>query len=96
MIVAMKVKTAAEVPGSKKLRVYTFEAPGMEDLTIVANQTNVYQVDDLAAVATVGTKLQDLEITQRKLFGIESFGMALGPTEGPIGRIFTAEEFVLE
>ncbi len=83
-VIAMKVKTAADVEDSKNLRVYDFEWGGVE-LTIVANRTNVYKVGDIVAVAQVGTKLGDLdnpgsifEITQRKVFGIESFGMALG------------------
>lgn len=88
MIIAMKTKTAADVPGSKNLRVYTFEAPGQDDLTVVANLTNVYQVGDVVKVAQVGTVLSsmdNLEIVKRKVFGIESSGMALGLTEAEVG-----------
>ncbi len=90
--VAMEVKTAAEVLGSKNLRVYTFSAPGKEDLIIVANLTNVYSVGDIAAVAQVGTMIpidstyvKPFEIIKRKVFGIESSGMAMGRTSAAPG-----------
>lgn len=86
MIIAMRVKTADEVKGSKNLRCYTFEAPNRPDLVVVANLTNVYQVGDVAAVAQVGTVLPNgLEIITRKVFGIESSGMALGPIDIDVG-----------
>lgn len=81
MIVAMKVIEANEVKGSKNLRVYRFNSGGEDSLTVVANLTNVYEVGDIVAVATVGTILSQfdgLEILKRKVFGIESSGMALG------------------
>lgn len=83
-VIAMKVTTAEDVEGSKNLRVYTFEAPNQEPVTVVANRTNVYEVGDVAAVAKVGSILSafdDLEITKRKVFGIESSGMAIGHVE---------------
>jgi len=87
-VITMRVKTAEDVEGSKNLRVYTFEA-GETELVIVANRTNVYKVGDVAAVAQVGTVLPEahggFEITQRKVFGVESFGMALGTTDLPAG-----------
>lgn len=92
MIVAMEVKTAEDVKGSKSLRCYTFEAPDQERLTIVANQTYVYSPGDIVAVAQVGTILPDgLEITKRKVFGIESSGMALGPIDVPLGQVVPVE-----
>jgi len=83
MIKIMRVKSAAQVEGSKNLRVYTFEAPESDDLTIVANLTNIYEVGDTAAVAQVGTHIKkyNLTIERRKVFGIESEGMALGHVE---------------
>lgn len=86
MIVAMRVKTADDVPGSKNLRVYTFESPE-EELTVVANLTNVYQVGDVALVAKVGTVLGELTVSQRKVFGIQSSGMAVGKTDLEVGTV---------
>ncbi len=87
-VVAMTVTSANDVEGSKNLRVYTFEAPGIEPATVVANRTNVYEVGDVAAVAQVGSVLSafdDLEITKRKVFGIESSGMAIGHVDSEPG-----------
>lgn len=84
----MKVKNAENVDGSNNLRVYTFEAPGMSDLVVVANLTNVYDENDVVAVAQVGSVLSaydNMEIKQRKVFGIESFGMALGCVDAELG-----------
>lgn len=90
MVLAMRVKSATDVVGSKNLRSYVFEAPGIDSLTVVANLTNVYQENDVVAVAQVGTVLpafENMVITQRKVFGIESFGMALGKVTAEVGTV---------
>lgn len=90
MVLAMRVKTACDVEGSKNLRSYVFEAPGFDDLTVVANLTNVYSENDVVAVAHVGTTLpafDNITIAQRKVFGIESFGMALGKVDVEVGTV---------
>lgn len=92
MIIAMEVKSAAGVVGSNSLRVYTFSAPNHDDLTVVANLTNVYDVGDVVAVATVGEVIGDLTIKERKLFGITSCGMALGKTQREVGSEILIDE----
>ena len=90
MVLAMRVKSASDVVGSKNLRSYVFEAPGVDSLAVVANLTNVYAEGDVVAVAQVGTILpafDNMLITQRKVFGIESFGMALGKVTATVGTI---------
>lgn len=92
MVVVMECKSAEPVKKSKTLRVYTFEAPGHETLNIVANATNIYNVGDLVGIAKVGTILSsfdNLKIEPRKIFGVESFGMAVGfaPANAKIGDI---------
>lgn len=89
MVLAMQVKSASDVVGSKNLRSYVFEA-GDQQLVVVANLTNVYQEGDVVAVAQVGTVLpafDNMEIAQRKVFGIESFGMALGKVTAEVGTV---------
>lgn len=95
MILVMKTLSAEDVEGSSNLRVYTFEAPfyepgGMRTINVVANRTNVYEVGDIVAVAQVGSTPEhfgNFEVTQRKVFGVESFGMALGRVDMMAGAI---------
>ena len=97
MILVMETKTADDVEDSNNLRVYTFECPyyepgGKRTITVVANKTNVYQVGDVVAVAQVGSRPKhfgDFEITKRKVFGIESSGMALSPTDLRVGAVLS-------
>lgn len=74
-----------------QLFIYLFGAPEHERRTIVANLTNVYAPGDVAAIATVGTQLPEAEIVPRKVFGVESFGMALGPVEALPGTDVTEQ-----
>ena len=80
-VIAMQVveKTAHEK--TDQLFIYTFESPELGQKTIVANLTNVYEVGDVAAIAQLGTFLPEGEIKPRKVFGIDSEGMALGPVD---------------
>jgi tRNA-binding EMAP/Myf-like protein len=87
MILVMKVESAADVEDSKNLRVYTFKSED-KSLVVVANRTNVYEENDIVAVAQVGSVPEhfgNFEITQRKVFGIESHGMAIGKVDLDVG-----------
>ena len=90
-VYAMKVinKTAHEK--TDKLFIYTFESPARGQRTIVANLTNVYEVGDMVAVAELGTRLPGVVLKPRKVFGIDSEGMALGPVSAAIDTELTAE-----
>lgn len=83
-VIAMNTirKTAHEQTDS--LFIYTFESPQLGEKTIVANLTNVYEVGDVAAIAQLGTLLPEGEIKPRKVFGIDSEGMALGKVDAPV------------
>lgn len=84
-IVAMRIVTAQQHPNADRLRLYTAEANG-EEVTFVANLTNVYEPGDVVAVARVGTTLRDgLTIAPTKIRGVESFGMGLGKTDSLVG-----------
>lgn len=91
MIQAMICTKSDDHPDADRLRVYTFETPD-DRVTIVANLTNVYDVGDMAAIARIGSILpseygggQPLTITERKVRGVLSQGMALGPTNAGLG-----------
>lgn len=89
-VVAMRVGSKSAHEKTDKLWIYTFESPAQPTLTIVANLTNVYEVGDVVAVALPGTFLPEGEITPRKVFGIDSSGMALGPVDAPLDTDLTA------
>ena len=81
-------KTAHEKTDT--LWIYTFESPALGTKTVVANLTNVYEVGDTVAVALLGTVLPGLELKPRKVFGIDSEGMAMGPVEDALDTDLTA------
>ena len=84
-VIAMQVKSAEQHPNADSLRVYNMAASGYEDVQIVANMENVYEVGDRLAIALPNTVLKDgTKIKPTKLRGIQSFGMALGKTEEDI------------
>ncbi|MCB9684407.1 MAG: hypothetical protein H6738_05630 [Alphaproteobacteria bacterium] len=72
------------------LFVYAFESPALGRKTIVANLTNVYEVGQVAAIAQLGTLLEEGEIKPRKVFGVDSEGMALGPVDAAPDTDLTA------
>lgn len=80
-VIAMKVVDKQAHERTDTLFIYTFESPQLGQKTIVANLTNVYEVGDVAAIAQLGTWLPEGEIKPRKVFGIDSEGMALGPVD---------------
>ena len=78
-VIAMKVTSKSAHDKTDQLFIYTFESPTRGSSTVVANLTNVYEVGDVVAVAVPGTRLPGLEIVPRKVFGVHSEGMAMGP-----------------
>ncbi|MGB3694199.1 MAG: RNA ligase family protein [Spirulinaceae cyanobacterium] len=86
-VIVMEVKSAEKHPHADTLQLYTMVAPGYEQVQIVANLENIYQVGDVVAVALVDSVLKDgTKIKPVKLRGIYSFGMALGKVEAAIAR----------
>lgn len=83
-VIAMQVAEKHAHEGTDQLFIYRFTSPELGDRTIVANLTNVYEVGDVAAIAQLGTFLPEGEIKPRKVFGIDSEGMALGPVDAPL------------
>lgn len=85
-VIAMKVTRAEPHANADALRLYTMKVPGKDDVQIVANLENIYQVDDIVAVALIGSLLKDgTKIKLSKLRGIYSYGMALGKVSAEIG-----------
>ena len=80
-VIAMTVVEKNAHEKTDSLFIYTFESPALGQKTIVANLTNVYEVGDVAAIAQLGTLLPEGEMKPRKVFGIDSEGMALGPVD---------------
>ncbi len=80
-VIAMTVADKQAHEQTDSLFIYTFESPALGRKTIVANLTNVYEVGQVAAIAQLGTVLEEGEIKPRKVFGIDSEGMALGPVD---------------
>ncbi len=73
------------------LFIYTFRSPELGEKTIVANLTNVYEVGDRVGIAQLGTFLPGLEMKPRKVFGIDSEGMAMGPVDAELDTDLSAE-----
>ncbi|MCB9675243.1 MAG: hypothetical protein H6737_09010 [Alphaproteobacteria bacterium] len=90
-VIAMKATEKRAHEKTDSLFIYTFESPELGAKTIVANLTNVYEVGDVAAIAQLGTLLPDGEIKPRKVFGIDSEGMALGPVDAAPDTDLTAQ-----
>ena len=80
-VVVMEVTEKSAHEKTDQLFIYTFASPNHEPRQIVANLTNVYEVGDRVAIALPGTHLPGVEIVPRKVFGIDSSGMALGPVD---------------
>ena len=88
-VYAMKVTTKTAHEKTDKLFIYTFESPALGQRTIVANLTNVYEVGDVVAIAQLGTRLPGVVLKPRKVFGIDSQGMALGPVDAALDADLT-------
>jgi len=83
-VIAMKCVSKSAHEKTDSLFIYDFESPLLGKKKIVANLTNVYEVGDIVAIAQIGTWLAEGEMKPRKVFGIDSEGMALGPVESKI------------
>ena len=57
-VMAMKVIGESQHPNADALRLYTMSAPGRETVQIIANLDNLYQVDDIVAIALSGAVLK--------------------------------------
>ena len=90
-VIAMQVVDKSAHEKTDQLFIYTFQSPELGSKTIVANLTNVYEVGQVAAIAQLGTVLPEGEIKPRKVFGIDSEGMALGPVSAAVDTDLTAE-----
>ena len=83
---AMKVVSAEQHPNADALRLYTMFAPEVETVQVIANLDNVYQIDDVVAIALSGSVLKDgTKIKPSKLRGVYSYGMALGKVDVAVG-----------
>ena len=80
-VITMKCVQKSAHERTDKLFIYTFESPALGQKTIVANLTNVYEEGQIAGIAQLGTWLAEGEILPRKVFGIASEGMAMGPMD---------------
>lgn len=90
--VVMKVTKAEKHPNADTLFVYEMTSVENIKTQVVANSTNLYEVGDLAVVATSGSKLKDgTYIEETKVRGVVSSGMALGKTDAPLGTNLTEE-----
>jgi tRNA-binding EMAP/Myf-like protein len=83
-VIAMKCTSKTAHEKTDQLFIYTFESPALGEVTIVANLTNVYEVGQMAGIAQLGTWLPEGEIRPRKVFGIPSEGMAMGPVDAAL------------
>lgn len=95
-VIAMYALSAEKHPNADSLYVYKFAAPNQKVLQIVANEENIYEVNDVALIAQPGSVLLDDEHTKIKsckIRGIKSFGMALGhaPDRTEPGADFSKE-----
>lgn len=89
-VYAMKVVEKKPHDKTDTLFIYTFESPALGRLQIVANLTNVYAVGDVAGIAQLGTRLPGLTLKPRKVYGIDSQGMAMGPVQAELDTDLTA------
>lgn len=90
-VYAMKVVDKQAHEKTDKLFIYTFESPAQGTRSIVANLTNVYEVGDVAGIATEGTVLPGLVIKPRKVYGIPSDGMAMGKVDAELDADLTEQ-----
>ena len=86
-VIAMKVIKVEPHPHADALKLYIMQAANKEEVQIIANLDNIYQVNDIIAVALTGSILKDgTKIKPSKLRGIYSYGMALGKVNADVGK----------
>lgn len=90
-VVVMKCVAKQRLEKADNLTHYTFESPEQGTLEIIANDTNNYELGDTAGIALNGTSLPGMTIKPRKVFGIDSSGMACGPVEGELDSDVSAQ-----
>ena len=90
-VYAMKCVEKNAHERTDSLFIYTFESPALGQRQIVANLTNVYEVGNIVAIAQLGTRLPGVVLKPRKVFGIDSQGMALGPVEAELDADLSAQ-----
>lgn len=91
-VFVFRVLDAKPHPNADALRVYQFGGATADPLQVVANLDNTYDVGDTVAVAVVGAQLRDgTKVRPARLRGVDSFGMALGRHEAPVGTDLAAE-----
>ena len=90
-VYAMKCTSKTAHEKTDSLFIYTFESPAIGELQIVANLTNVYEVDDVAGIAQLGTRLPGVVLKPRKVFGIPSQGMAMGKVDAELDADLSAQ-----
>lgn len=90
-VIAMRCSCKTAHEKTDKLFIYTFESPNIGEVTIVANLTNVYEAGDVVAIAQLDTWLPEGQILPRQVFGIDSQGMALGPTDAALDTDLSAQ-----
>lgn len=85
-VIVMEVTHVKNHPNADSLRVYQMKASGYDEVQIIANLENIYDVGDTVAVALTDSILKDgTKIKPSMLRGLRSFGMALGKVQDPIG-----------
>ena len=85
-VIAMETIAVEPHPNADALKLYKMQAPGRDEIQIIANLENVYQVGDIVAIALDNSLLKDgTKIKPTKLRGVYSYGMALGKVEAKIG-----------
>jgi RNA ligase/Putative tRNA binding domain len=85
-VIVMEVLETNSHVSADSLRVYQLGVGDGSRLQVVANLSTVYQVGDRVAVAMVGCELKDgTKIRPARLRGVDSYGMALGKRDAPVG-----------
>lgn len=88
--IVMEVTHAMQHPKADSLRLYKMAAPGLNEVQIIANLENVYEVGDHVEVVLSGSTLKDgTAIRDSKIRDIVSYGMALGVSDLAVGTDIT-------
>ncbi len=73
-----KCISAEKHPKADKLNIYLFECDDGLTRQIVANHTNIYSLEDKVNLVLPGESYENMEISERKVMGELSQGMAIG------------------
>lgn len=83
-IITARIESVEDHPNSKKLHILKVNT-GKEQLQIVCGAPNV-RVGMVTALATIGARIGDIEISKASLAGIDSYGMCCSIKELGIGE----------